>query len=157
MKLQLSSVAFVAALSLASAAGAGPEAAKQRVAINMKMPPQSTFVLIPLQAGALKRDSGTITNNSPNAPCRKVIRDGQEANVCNGGRWTLTGKQGTLTIRTPAEWVDPGSGGCGVAFGTWNVLRGTGEYTGITGGGRSAYDAHCEKWYARHEGLLRSP
>ena len=156
MKLQLSFVAFVAAVSLASVAAAGPEAAKQRVAINTKMH-QSTFVLIPLQAGPLARDSGTVKDNTPNAPCRKVVRDGQEANVCNGGRWTLTGKRGTLTIRVPAEWVDPGSGGCGVAFGTWNVVRGTGEYAGITGGGRSAYDAHCQKWYARHEGFLRSP
>ena len=90
----------------------------------------------------------------PNAPCRDVIRDGQKANVCNGSRWTLTGKSGPLTIRTPQEWVDPGSGGCGVAFGTWKVTRGTGQYAGITGGGRSAYDAHCKKWYARHEGFL---
>ena len=149
-------VALAAAVTLASVAAAGPEVAKQRVAITMKFH-ASTFVLLPFQSGALKYDTGTMTDNAPNAPCRKVMRDGQKVDVCNGGRWTLTGKRGTLTIRGAAEWVDPGSGGCGVAFGTWKVVRGTGEYAGISGGGRSAYDAHCQKWYARHEGFLTAP
>jgi hypothetical protein len=50
--------------------------------------------------------------------------------------------------------VDSGSGGCGVAFGTWKVARGTGVYAQITGGGQSAYDARCQQWFARHEGFL---
>jgi hypothetical protein len=148
-------LALAAAVTLTAGAAGGPIATKQRVAITMKFH-ASTFVLFPFRAGTLKYDSGTITDNAPNASCRKVIRDGQEVRVCNGGQWTLTGKRGTLTIRTPQEWVNPGSGGCGVAFGTWKVVRGTGEYAGIAGGGRSAYDAHCQKWYARHEGFLTS-
>lgn len=149
-------VALAAAVTLTSVAAAGPHATKQRVAINMKFH-QSTFVLTPLQAGALKRDSGSMTENAPNAPCRKVIRDGQEANVCNGNRWTLTGKQGTLTIRTLTEWVDPGSGGCGVALGTWKVVRGTGDYEGFTGVGGSGHAGLYVPWYARYEGFLTSP
>ena len=53
-------VALAAAVTLTAVAAAGPDAAKQRVAINMKLSPQGTFVLTPLQTGALKRDSGTI-------------------------------------------------------------------------------------------------
>ena len=56
-----------AAVTLTSAASAGPVAAKQRVAINMEFcspgKSQKTFVLTPLQAGPLKRDSGTISFN----------------------------------------------------------------------------------------------
>jgi hypothetical protein len=149
-------VVLAAAVTLASVAAAGPEAAKQRVAITMKFH-ASSFALFPYQKGALKYHTGTIADDAPNAPCRKMIRGGQGVDVCSGSRWTLTSKLGTLTIRTPQEWVDPGSGGCGVAFGIWKVVRGTGEYAGITGGGRSAYDAHCQKWYGRHEGYLTVP
>ena len=156
MKSCLVVLAALVAVTLASVAAAGPNAPKQRVSIDMKFH-ASTFVLLPFRTpgGAVARDRGTFTDDAPNAPCRKVTRDGQDARIC-GGRWTLTGKNGTLSIRGRVEWVDPGSGGCGVAFGTWNVVRGTGAYAGIAGGGRSAYDAHCDKWYARHEGVLSS-
>ena len=147
--------ALAASVMLVSVAAAGPAATKQRVAINMKFH-ASTFVLAPLQAGALKRDSGTLSESGTSGSCRDVIRDGQKASICPAA-WTLAGKPGTLTIRASQEWVDPGSGGCGVAFGTWKIVRGTGEYARVTGGGRSAYDAHCQKWYARHEGFLTSP
>ena len=146
---------LAAAVTLTSVAAGGPSATKQRVAINVKFH-ASTFVLSPLGAGALKRDSGTMSE-LVHASCHDVIREGQQIGICTGNRWTLTGKQGTLTIRTHAEWVDPGSGGCGAAHGTWKVTRGTGNYAGISGGGRSAYDAHCSKWYARHEGFLALP
>lgn len=149
-------VAVAVTVGFTSVAAAGPVSTKQRVAITVKFH-EKTFVLSPFRKGPLVRDSGTFTDDAPNAPCRDVIRDGQKAAVCEGGRWTLTGKRGTIAIRTTAEWVDPGSGGCGVAFGTWKVVRGTGEYTHLTGSGRSAYDAHCSKWYARHEGFLTLP
>lgn len=148
-------VALAAAVTLASVAAAGPDAAKQRVAINVKFH-ERTFVLSPFQAGPLKRDSGTMTGNTANGPCRDVIRDGQKVAVCSG-RSTLTGNRGTLTIRTQEEWVDSGNAPCGIAVGTWKVVRGTGQYAGIAGGGRSAYEAHCSKWYARHEGFLTTP
>ena len=97
MKVRYAALVTLAmAVTLTSVAAAGPAATKQRVAINMTFH-RSTFVLTPLQAGAVKSDSGTITDKAPNAHCRKVIRDGQEE-MWKGGRWTLTGKRGTLTI-----------------------------------------------------------
>jgi hypothetical protein len=53
-------VALAAAVTLTSVAAAGPAAAKQRLAIDAKILPGGTFVLTPLRAGALKRDSGTV-------------------------------------------------------------------------------------------------
>jgi len=47
-------VALAAAVTLTSVAAAGPDVAKQRVAIDMKFYPQVTFVLTPMQAGPLK-------------------------------------------------------------------------------------------------------
>jgi hypothetical protein len=143
--------ALAAAFTLASAAAAGPAATKQRVAINMKFH-ASTFVLAPFGAGPLKRDAGTMSM-IVHGSCRDLIRGGQKVGIC-GNRWRLTGKRGTLTIQTHEEWVDPGSEGCGTAFGRWKVVRGTGRYARMAGGGRSAYDAHCDKWYSRHEGYL---
>ena len=54
-------VALVAAVTLTSVAAAGPDAAKQRVAISMKNPGNGTFVLTPMQPGRLRRDSGTVS------------------------------------------------------------------------------------------------
>ena len=65
-------VALTAAVTLTSVASAGPNAAKQRVAINMKIYPQKTFVFTPLQASALKRDSGTISSNWTSIPGNTV-------------------------------------------------------------------------------------
>jgi hypothetical protein len=63
-----------------------------------------------------------------------------------------------VVILAITEWVDPGhEKGCGVALGTWKVLRGTEEYAGIAGGGRSAHEALCREWYARQEGFLTVP
>lgn len=69
---------LAAAVTLTSVASAGPAAAKQRVAIDMKILPKSTFVLMPLQAGVLERDSGTISGNWRSIPERSVMREGQQ-------------------------------------------------------------------------------
>ena len=63
-------VGLVTAVTLTSVAAAGPDAAKQRVAISMKGLANGTFVLTPLQAGTLKRDSGTVSlvYNDPAPP-----------------------------------------------------------------------------------------
>ena len=68
-------VALAAAVTLTAVAAAGPDAAKQRVAISMKDPENGTFVLRPLQPGTLKRDSGTVSlvYNGPTT----VMREGQ--------------------------------------------------------------------------------
>ena len=149
-------VALVAAIILTSVAAAGPEATKQRVVINMKIYPQGTFVLLPLQAGALKPDSGTISSNWTNIPERAVIRDGQRVGIHNGAVTTLTGKLGTLTIRDRNEWVDVGNNDH-IGIGTWTVVRGTGQYAGIVGKGRNGHAGLGSPWYARYEGLLNSP
>jgi hypothetical protein len=152
---------LAAAVTLTSIASAGPAAAKQRVAINMKVIPESTFALTPLRSGALKRDSGSITGSSnwKQIGCPDVVRDGQKVWMCSPVTWTLAGKRGTLTIRERNEWVDPGNdeSACHIAFGKWKVVRGTGQYARITGGGRSAHEAHCHEWYARQEGFVSVP
>jgi hypothetical protein len=148
--------ALVVAVTLASAAAAGPAATKQRLVIDMKIIPQSTFALIPQQPGALKRDTGAISGTWKSIPGRDVMRDGQEVTIYNGGVWTLTGKRGTLTIQERNEWVSVGNDD-GVAMGTWKVVRGTGQYAGIVGKGRSGHAGLGSPWYARFEGFLNSP
>jgi hypothetical protein len=153
-------VALATAVTLTSVAAAGPAAAKQRVAIDMKLWPQKTFVLTPLQAGSLKRDSGTISHNFLSIPGRDVLRDGQKVTIYDGGVATLTGKRGTLTIRDRNEWVhlerdENGDGqNDAIAVGTWNVVRGTGQYAGIAGRGRNGHVGLGSPWYARYEGVL---
>ena len=149
-------VALAAAVMLTSVAAAGSDAAKQRVAIDMKIYPQKTFVLTPLQAGPLQRDSGTISGNWLNFLGRDVLRDGQKVTIYEGAVTTLTGKRGTLTIRDRNEWVDVGNDDQ-VAFGTWTVVRGTGQYAGIVGKGRNGHAGLGSPWYARYEGVLTSP
>ena len=153
-------VALAAAVTLASVAAAGPNAAKQRVAIDMKLWPQKTFVLTPLQAGPLKRDSGTISHDFLRIPGRDVMRDGQKVTIYDGGVATLTGRLGALTIRTRNEWIDfardaNGDGqNDGIGTGTWKVVRGTGQYAGIVGKGRFGHIGLGSPWYGRYEGVL---
>jgi hypothetical protein len=156
---------LAAAVTLTSVASAGPAAAKQRVAIELKIAPGETFVLTPLQAGALKRDSGRITTVSQVLAMsgRIVMRDGQEVTIFNGALWMLEGKRGTLTIRERSEWVGVGSDVNGdnfpdsVGLSTWKVARGTGQYAKIAGGGRSGHMGLGHVWTARGEGFLTSP
>ena len=153
-------VALAAAVTLTSVAAAGPNAAKQRVAIDMRLYPQKTFVLTPLQAGPLKTDSGTISHNWLSVPGREVMREGQKVTIYDGGVATLTGKRGTLTIRNRNEWVDFGRDANGdgqndgIGIGTWKVVRGTGQYGGIVGKGRGGQLGLGSPWYARFEGFL---
>ena len=155
-------VALAAAVTLASIAAAGPGAAKQRVAITAKVVPTGAAVLEPLQDGAVERDSGTFYGKWSLTPDRTVMRDGQKVDI-HTGLWTFTGKQGTLVFRERTEWVDIGNDSNrdgsddGVAVGTWKVVRGTGEYAGIAGGGRSGHEGLGRRWYARYEGFLTLP
>jgi hypothetical protein len=156
---------LAAAVTLTSVASAGPDVAKQRVAIDMKIVPKETFVFSPQQSGALERDSGRITTVSQVLAMsgRRVMREGQKVTIFNGGLWTLKGKRGTLTIRERTEWVAVGSDVNGdghsdeVAVGTWKVVRGTGQYAKIAGGGRSGHAGLGRVWTARQEGFLTVP
>jgi hypothetical protein len=160
-------VALAAAVTLTAVAAAGPAAAKQRVAINMKIcspgKAEGTFVFTPQQFGPLKRDSGTISSNWTSILGRDVMRDGQKATIYDGAVTTLTGKRGTLTIRDRNEWVDLAQDGNGdgendgIAFSTWKVVRGTGQYAAIAGKGRGGHAGLGCPWYARYEGFLTVP
>ena len=64
------------------------------------------------------------------------MRDGQAIDI-NDPQMTLTGKRGTLVARNRIELVDLPDGWA-VFTGTWKVIRGTGDYAGLSGGGRGA-------------------
>jgi len=148
-------LAAAVAVTLATVAAAGPDAAKQRVTITMKALPDGKFVLEPVQAGAVQPDSGTtqVVWHDP----RVVTRDGQTIDIYSGVAWTLTGKRGTLKLQERSEWMRTGD--ALIATGTWKVVGGTGAYAQITGHGRSAHVGHNQgngAWYASHSGLLTS-
>ena len=151
-------VSLAAAVTLTSVAAASPDAAKQRVTFTTQAAETTTvsrFVLTPVQAGALKPDSGTLT--APYSPERVVMREGQRVSVYQGVG-TFKGKRGTLAIRTRSEWVKAGNG-YHVATITWKVVRGTGKYAGVTGGGRggSVWFERNDHWSSHGEGFLTLP
>jgi len=119
-------------------------------------------VLEPLQEGTLVRNAGAFGGNWSPIPDRTVMRDGQEVDI-HTGTWTFTGKRGALVFRELTGWADLGQDlnrdayVDDIAIGTWKVVRGTGTYAGITGGGRSAHLGLGRKWVARYEGFLTSP
>lgn len=155
-------VALAVAVTLASVAAAGPEAVKQRVAITVTILPSGKGVLTPLKDGALERDSGSIGGDAASSPARTVLREGQTVEI-HTGVWTFAGKGGTLVFRERNEWADLGHDHNrdgyvdDIAIGTWKVVRGTGPYAGVTGGGRSAHLGLGRKWVARFEGFLTVP
>jgi hypothetical protein len=157
----LTTIALVLACAVSvSTAGAGPKAGKQRVAISAR-PSDSgpgQFVLTPFGSGALEGDSGKVRVAISGG--RTVRRQGQDVSIYNI-TFTYTGKRGSLTIRERSEWVDVSNENApgvdyppAVAIGTWKVVRGTGQYAKITGGGRSAHAGMGQKWFARQEGLV---
>jgi hypothetical protein len=149
---------LAAALALAATAAAGPTATKQRIAINASVIGEA-FALVPLQPGTLKRDSGRLSGNWRSSPGRDIVRNGQTVGIYTN-TWTLGGRRGTLTIRERTQWVSAGADGNGdgeedyVAIGTWKVVRGTGAYAGLTGGGGSGHAGLGRPWNARFEGLV---
>jgi hypothetical protein len=64
------------------------------------------------------------------------MRDGQAIDV-NDPLMTLTGKRGTLVARNRIEWVDIPDGWATMT-GAWRVIRATGVYAELSGGGRGA-------------------
>jgi hypothetical protein len=149
-------VALAAAVTLTSVAAAGPAAAKQRVAITSNGVLNATafgeFVFTPLQAGALKRDTGTETSHWSE---RVVMRDGQRVTVQNYVT-TRKGKRGSFVVRSRIEYVDAGNGYL-AGTNTWKFVRGTGQYAQITGGGRGGDVVDSGRWTDRYEGFLTLP
>jgi hypothetical protein len=142
---------------LTSVATARPNATKQRVTIIAKgtsyASSSGSFVLEPA-AGALKHDSGT--ESSVATRQRSVARGGQSAEVVT---WVTTckGKRGSFVFRARIEHVDAGNG-YQIGTGTWQVVRGTGAYAGITGGGRVANATNRPRpWTERRDGFLTLP
>ena len=152
-------VALAAAVTLTSVAAAGPNAAKQRVMITSQAAHTtlvSPFVLTPLQAGVIKPDSGKLVAGS-NATDRVVMREGQEVTIADDVS-TFKGKRGSFVIRYHGEWVDAGNS-YHVASATWKVIRGTGQYAKITGGGRAAsvWNERTDAWSSHMEGVFTLP
>src|SRR5262245_43888446 len=151
--------AFAAAVTLASIASAGSGVAKQRIQLTVQILPGGNGVLTPLQQGGLEVDRGTFGGDWASHTGSHVMRDGQSIDRYTA-TWAFTGKKGTLVFRERNEWTDIGSdangdgSSDGVAFGKWKVVRGTGQYAGIVGGGRSGHSGLGRKWFARYEGFL---
>jgi hypothetical protein len=155
----LALIALAVAVTLTSVAAAGPDAAKQRVAIDLKG--GQSFVLFPLQAGTVKRDSGP--SSVATSASGGVMREGQNVQFYNN-TYTLKGRRGNLTIRERVEWVDVSNVNApgfdyrpGVAMGTWKVVSGTGAYSKASGGGRSGHAGMGAQWFIRQEGYLTVP
>ena len=150
-------IALTAAFVLTSVAAAGSDAARQRVVITTQAAQTtnvSPFVLITLN-GSFKGDSGKMIGDSSSGG--RTMREGQEVSI-NEGPATLKGKRGTLVFRYRQEWVEAGNG-YHVATVTWKVVRGTGQYAGVTGGGRGAtvWFERTDDWSSRMEGFLTLP
>jgi hypothetical protein len=163
-KRRLGTIAIIAVASAAALtppATAGPDAARQRVAISVTMS-SGTAVLTPLNHGPLGRDTGTFGGDWSPSPDRTIIRDGQKVEIYSVV-WTFRGARGTLVFRALAEWIDIGQDlnrdgqPDGIATGTWKVVRGTGRYAKATGGGRGAQLGLGIQWVQRYEGFLTIP
>lgn len=154
--MKVAQLVLVALAATATAvAGASPDAARQRVSITMQDLPNGKFVLNPLQAGTLERDSGTTSVVYKRLSVG--IREGQRVEIYRN-TFTLTGKRGSITTRERNDWVD--AGGPFIGNGTWKIVGGTGQYAGVAGGGRTAsagLDRGKGAWYVREEGFLTVP
>jgi hypothetical protein len=146
-----------AMVTLTASAAGSQTASKQRIAITSqaaKATQVSHFVLTPLESGPLKGDSGTLSATFP--PEHVMLREGQTVTVYQGTA-ILKGKRGTLVLRYRDEYVDGGNG-YHPGLGTWKTVRGTGQYVGITGGGRTGnVSLDRGPWSSRNEGFVTLP
>lgn len=65
---------------------------------------------------------------------------------------TLTGKQGTLEIAWQGRAYEMGYGDNDVREGTWSIVKGTGDYAGLHGGGTWKGTQHVFNQVARFVG-----
>jgi hypothetical protein len=151
--------ALAAALMLASVAAGGADVARQRVAITTqatRTTSVSRALLTPLQTGTIKPDTGTLIGDSSTTR-ELVVRGGQSVEIYSGVS-TFQGKRGSILMRFRQEYVEAGNG-YHPATGTWKVVRGTGAYKGVTGGGRLGHVwlEWNDHWSSRLEGFLIAP
>ncbi len=131
-KLTAVAALAVAAVVVTSVANAGGQAAKQRIAITSQGAAFDTFVLTPLAVGPIVRDAG-----SSSACCwtrRFLTRDGESVEIDDPLK-TFVGKRGTFTWRAQISWVEAGANYV-IGTGPWTIVRGTGVYAHVHGGGR---------------------
>ena len=152
----LALTALAAATNLVSTVSAGSLAQKQRVMLVQKQragAPTGTFDFYVLGSGPLKFDSGTYAYTAMEKP--PVILKGQGMAVIVTVA-TLTGRRGRFVIRWRMEFVGAGDGNT-VGTGTWSIVRGTGAYTGASGGGRVAAVAVTPRGFtsSQYEGFVR--
>jgi hypothetical protein len=149
-------VAFAGAV-LTAVAAADPEATRQRVALTTQAKTTTTVssaVFEPLGSGALKLDAGKLSGPIPRE--QRVMRNGQAISAYDGV-YTFKGKRGTVVIRSHDEYADGGNG-YHPGTGTWLVVRGTGQYAGLRGGGRGAHVwLDSGPWSSRLEGFVTLP
>jgi hypothetical protein len=156
MKVRQAMLVALLAAAVTTVAAAKPGTAKQRVAITTQANRTTTVskaLLTPLQTGALRSDSGLLVGGS--TPSQKfVMRDGQRVEVYRGVA-TFKGKRGRIVMRFRQEYTEAGNG-YHPATGTWKVVRGTGDYEDVTGGGRLGHVwlEWNDHWSSRLEGFL---
>lgn len=150
----LLALGLAAALTLAGLSAAGPAAKKQRVVVNqLEKPGRGTFKLEP-DPGPIATDKGAYTWT--HKPPVTSTRDGQRFKRYDS-KVTFVGKNGTFVVREIATLVAAATT-YEIATGTWEVLRGTGAYEGVTGGGRlGAIIGVLDPSPWRYEGFLISP
>jgi hypothetical protein len=137
LKAKLTAIGALAAIAatLAAVGAAAPGAAKQGIEIQLTDKGDvDGFVLTPLGSGAIRADSGTASWCCWTTTF--VTRNGQQIKV-NNPQLTLTGRRGTLVARNRIEWFEF-TDGLAVTTSTWKVIRGTGDYAGLSGGGLGA-------------------
>jgi hypothetical protein len=150
-KSAIAAAAALAAVMLIGAASAHPSSSTQRIGLQSAT---GGFTLSPLSAGPIKRDHGSVAWGT--LAQHDIRRHGQAINV-NDLNATLLGARGSLLIRLHIEWTDAGHDFV-IGQGRWTILRGTGAYKGLTGGGfgSSVMPPRGDgSW--RDEGLVASP
>jgi hypothetical protein len=138
-------------------AAQAPELRQQRVMLVQKHrfgAPSWTFEFYALTPGRLGFDSGKLMLAASERPY--VVRDGQRMAVYVAVE-RLTGKRGTFDVRWRVEFAGAGDGNT-IGTGTWSLVRGTGVYAGVKGGGRLAVIVMTPRGFtsAQFEGLLRA-
>ena len=161
--LILAGVVALAALSLASPLGASPDAGKLPLRIDAigDLTPNhatvsGTFSLI--GASAAYTDSGSIKSENPvfltkKTPQGQIFFSFQRTEL-------LKGKHGALVLRLSARLfpLPRTTTTAYVLTGTWSIVRGTGRYTGLKGGGGIVGSARAdEPDVCRYEGYVTRP